>query len=317
MRWIFVLFMSVSAYGAVDFEKDIKPIFEAKCYKCHGEKKDKGGLALHTKTHAFSDPNGEVIIQPGKPHESLLFEKLITDDEDEYMPPKGPLKKEQIALIKQWIEEGAKWPEDKGASTEINWSLKAITKVTLPVVKDKKWPLNEVDNFILNKMEKLKFTPEKDADAESLIRRVYLDLNGQLPKISEIESFKNNPSNEHYEKIVDGLLKSVDYGEHWATHWLDLARFADSDGYQRDGFRDVYSYRDWVIKALNSDKSYDQFVIEQLAGDLLPNATSEQLIASCFNRGTTVNMEAGTDVEHDRIKQVQERVDVMGTVFLG
>jgi len=305
------------AYGTVDFKKDIQPIFEAKCTKCHGEEKDKGGLALHSRKHAFSDPNGEVILQPNKPEESLLYRKLIETDEDEYMPPKGPLAEEQIALIKQWIIEGAHWPEEASHEEELNWSLAPITKVALPKTKDTNWPENEIDHFILDRMEKAGYAPETEADPESLIRRVSLDLTGQLPSLTLIERFKKDPSLEQYKKIVDQLLKSKDYGEHWATHWLDLARFAHSDGYQRDGFKDVYPYRDWVIKALNSDKPYDQFVIEQLAGDLLPNPTDEQLVATCFNRNTTVNMEAGTDVEHDRIKQVMERVDVMGTVFLG
>jgi hypothetical protein len=317
MRWICVLFLTFSSYGAVDFEKDIKPIFESKCYKCHGAEKDKGGLALHTKKHAFSDPNGEVILEPGKPEASLLFKKLTTEDEDDVMPPKGHLPKEQITLIKQWIKEGAHWPEDEVHKVEVNWSLKPVIKVDLPQVEDKNWPENEVDYFVLNKMEKAGFKPENDTDPESLIRRVSLDLTGQLPELRQILNFKKEPSIENYEKIVEKILKSQDYGEHWATHWLDLARFAHSDGYQRDGFKDVYPYRDWVIKALNDDKPYDQFVTEQLAGDLLPNPTNDQLIATCFNRNTTVNMEAGTDVDHDRIKQVMERVDVMGTVFLG
>ncbi|MCM8535692.1 MAG: PSD1 and planctomycete cytochrome C domain-containing protein [Lentisphaeraceae bacterium] len=318
MRYILFLFLSYSTYGAVDFEKDIKPIFEAKCTKCHGAKKDKGGLALHSRRHAFSDPNGEVILAPGKPEDSLLYRKLVTEDEDEYMPPKGPLAKEQIELIKQWISEGAHWPEDENEhKTELNWSLKPTKKNSLPKVSDQSWPANEIDYFILNKMEKAGFKPEESADPETLIRRVYLDLTGQFPSITEIESFKKNPSVNNFEKTVDRLLKSTDFGEHWATHWLDLARFAHSDGYQRDGFKDVYPYRDWVIKALNNDKTYDQFVIEQLAGDLLPNPSKDQLIATCFNRNTTVNMEAGTDVKHDRVKQVMERVDVMGTVFLG
>ncbi|MCH2208868.1 MAG: PSD1 and planctomycete cytochrome C domain-containing protein [Lentisphaerales bacterium] len=312
------MILTFSSYGAVDFEKDIKPIFESKCYKCHGEKKDKGGLGLHTKSHAFSDPNGEVIIEPGKPEASLLFKKMTTEDEDEVMPPKGHLPKEQLDLIRQWIAEGAQWPDDEGEhKVELNWSMMPIKKAELPKVQDKNWPENEIDHFILSQMEKAGFKPEVDADPESLIRRVSLDLTGQLADIKTIQAFAKDPSIENYEQIVNKLLKTQDYGEHWATHWLDLARFANSDGYQRDGFKDVDSYRDWVIKALNKDMSYEQFVIEQLAGDLLPNPTEEQLIATCFNRNTTVNMEAGTDVMHDRVKQVMERVDVMGTVFLG
>ena len=309
--------LSLGLFAGVDFKKDIKPILDKHCTKCHGEEKDKGGLALHTKFHAFRETDsGEKAIISGKAEESLLFKKLIETDEDEVMPPKGALSKDKISLIKQWISEGAVWPDD-GHKEVVNWSLKPIKKAPLPEVKNSTWPSNEIDYFTLAKMEKEGFSPAKNADPASLLRRVYLDLTGQLPNIKELDSFQKNPSLTHYEKIVDKLLASKSYGEHWTTHWLDLARYADSDGYQRDSFRKVWMFRDWVIKAINTDKPYDEFTVEQLAGDLLPNPTKDQLIATGFNRGTTVNMEAGTDVEHDRVKQVMERVDVMGTVWLG
>ena len=317
ITFITILMSAFSLFAEVDFNKDVKPILDKHCTKCHGEEKDKGGLALHTKFHAFKETDsGESVIHAGKPEESLLYKKLIETDEDEYMPPKGPLDKEKIALIKQWISEGAKWPED-GHIEEVNWSLKPIKKSPLPQVKNSSWPLNEIDYYTLSKIEKAGFKPEKTADPSTLLRRVYLDLTGQLPDLKTLNEFNQNPTYSNYEKIVDTLLNSNSYGEHWATHWLDLARYADSDGYQRDSFRQVWMYRDWVIKAINSDKPFDQFTIEQLAGDLLPNPTQDQLIATGFNRGSTVNMEAGTDVEHDRVKQVMERVDVMGTVWLG
>ena len=317
MKIFYLLFLPILSYGAIDFEKEIKPIFEAKCTKCHGAKKDKGGLALHNKLRAFKESDsGEAVIIPRKAEASLLLKKLLETDEDEVMPPKGPLKKEQIELIKQWIAEGAKWPDD-GSKEEVNWSLKKITLPKLPTIKNKKWPANSIDHFTLAKMEIQNSSPALKADPQSLIRRVYLDLTGQLPELDTIAKFKAAPTEDHYTKIVDSLLASKSYGEHWATHWLDLARYADSDGYQRDRFRDVYAYRNWVIKAFNNDKPFDQFTIEQLAGDLLPNPSIDQLTATGFNRGSTINLEAGTDVEHDRIKQVMERVDVMGTVFLG
>ncbi|MCM8526029.1 MAG: PSD1 and planctomycete cytochrome C domain-containing protein [Lentisphaeraceae bacterium] len=317
LLFLTLLLLTGPLLAEVDFTKDIKPILEKHCTKCHGEEKDKGGLALHTKFHAFKETDsGEVPIISGKPEESLLFKKITETDEDEIMPPKGAMSKEKIDIIKQWISEGAKWPDD-GHVEEVNWSLKPIVKSPLPQVKKSSWPLNEIDYFTLSKMEQNGFNPEKTADPSTLIRRVYLDLTGQLPNLEEINEFTQNPDYSNYEKIVDRLLKSDSYGEHWATHWLDLARYADSDGYQRDSFRQVWMFRDWVIKAINSDKPFDVFTIEQLAGDLLPNPTQDQLIATGFNRGSTVNMEAGTDVEHDRVKQVMERVDVMGTVWLG
>lgn len=309
--------LAMPLFAGVDFTKDIKPILEKHCTKCHGEEKDKGGLALHTKFHAFKESDsGEVTIISGKPEESLLFKKITETDEDEIMPPKGALSDDKIAILKQWILEGAVWPDD-GHKETVNWSLKPIHKAELPSIKNTSWPLNEIDHFTLAKMEQNNFTPSSIADPATVIRRVFLDLTGQLPDIKTIESFEQNPSYANYEKVVDQLLASKSYGEHWATHWLDLARYADSDGYQRDSFRQVWMFRDWVIKAINEDKPFDAFTIEQLAGDLLPKPTKDQLIATGFNRGTTINMEAGTDVEHDRIKQVMERVDVMGTVWLG
>ncbi len=309
--------MALPIFAGIDFAKDIKPILDKHCTKCHGEEKDKGGLALHTRFHAFKESDsGEVTIIAGKPEKSLLYKKITETDEDDIMPPKGAMSADKIALIKQWIKEGAIWPDD-GHKEVVNWSLKPVKKAALPQVKNSTWPANEIDYFTLAKMEKYNFTPAEMADSASLIRRVFLDLTGQLPDLKTLNAFEKDPSYTHYEKIVDKLLASKSYGEHWAIHWLDLARYADSDGYQRDSFRQVWMYRDWVIKAINEDKTFDEFTIEQLAGDLLPNPSQDQLIATGFNRGSTVNMEAGTDVEHDRIKQVMERVDVMGTVFLG
>ena len=314
---ILLFAFNIQLIAGVDFAKDIKPILEKHCTKCHGEEKDKGGLALHTKFHAFKESDsGEVNIIPGNPEKSILFKKITETDEDEIMPPKGSMSDDKISLIKQWIKEGAVWPDD-GHKEVVNWSLLPIKKAPLPKVKNSSWPANEIDYFTLSKMEQNKFKPSDVADPASLIRRVHLDLTGQLPDVKTIDSFEKNPSYQNYEKIVDKLLASKSYGEHWAIHWLDLARYADSDGYQRDSFRQVWMFRDWVIKAINEDKTYDQFTIEQLAGDLLPNPTQDQIIATGFNRGSTINMEAGTDVEHDRIKQVMERVDVMGTVWLG
>lgn len=318
-RNFFIIFFTLSLplFAGVDFANDIKPILDKHCTKCHGAEKDKGGLALHTKFHAFKESDsGEATIISGKPENSLLYKKITETDEDDIMPPKGALSKEKIALLKQWIKEGAVWPDD-GHKEVVNWSLKPIKKASLPQVKDSSWTANEIDYFTLAKMEKEGFSPSKVSDPESLLRRVYLDLTGQLPDIKTLDTYKLNPSYSNYEKIVNQLLASKAYGEHWAIQWLDLARYADSDGYQRDSFRKVWMFRDWVIKAINEDKPFDEFSIEQLAGDLLTNPTQDQLVATGFNRGSTVNMEAGTDVEHDRIKQVMERVDVMGTVWLG
>ena len=200
---------------------------------------------------------------------------------------------------------------------ETHWAYKVPKIQKSPIVQNPEWIINPIDSFILSKMEEEGLTPSIDQSSDRLIRRVYLDLIGIPPPIDQVDSFLLDPSKEHYSEIVDKLLSSKHFGEKWAISWLDLARYADSDGYQRDGFRNVWPYRDWVIRSLNSDMPYDQFTIEQLAGDLLTDASESQKIATGFNRGPTLNLEAGTDPEEDRVKQVVDRVNTTATVWLG
>ena len=200
---------------------------------------------------------------------------------------------------------------------ENHWSYVIPNISKIPEVDSHDWVTNEIDSFILSKMERNGLKQSDTQSPERLIRRLYLDLVGVPPSLNEVDSFLLDPSVNHYSEIVDKLLSSKHFGEKWAISWLDLARYADSDGYQRDGFRNVWPYRDWVIRSLNADMPYDQFTIEQLAGDLIVNATESQKIATGFNRGPTLNLEAGTDPEEDRVKQVVDRVNTTATVWLG
>ena len=202
-------------------------------------------------------------------------------------------------------------------SAQSHWAYLAPQRPALPDADHSAWQQNPIDRFIFQEMADVGLSPERQAQPARLLRRIYLDLIGLPPSIAETDAFLANPSKAHYVEIVDRLLAMPGFGEKWAIGWLDLARYADSDGYQRDGFRNVWPFRDWVITALNDDMPYDRFTTEQLAGDLMPNATQSQRIATGFHRGPILNLEAGTDAEEDRIKQVVDRVNTTGTVWLG
>ncbi|WDE98618.1 PSD1 and planctomycete cytochrome C domain-containing protein [Lentisphaera profundi] len=318
MRYLMTLLFAFSANAGIDFTKDIRPIFEKNCYKCHGEKKQKGGVALHEKHLAFQEADGgEAVIIPHD-MESILLEVIQEEDEDFRMPPKKALDKNEISLLKQWIKEGAVWPSTGKAEEEkVHWAYIKPESKSLPKVKDKEWAQNFIDYFVIQKIEEEGLKPEARASAETLIRRLSFDLTGLPPSLDLLDKYSSNLKQENYEQLVDELLAQTAFGENWARHWLDLARYADSNGYQRDGFQTLWPYRDWVIKAFNQDMPYDQFTVEQLAGDLLPEPSQSQRVATGFNRCNTLNLEAGTDVEEDRVKQVMERVNTMGTVWLG
>lgn len=305
-------------FSEVDFSKDIEPIFEQKCSKCHNEDKQKGGLNLKSKRSSFSEgDSGLPSLVAGSLEKSELWHRITTDDEDEFMPSKGePLDKAEVAKVKAWIEQGAKWPESEGQD-KIHWAYVPPVKPNLPKVKRQDWVKNEIDHFILAKMEKGKFSPNPPADKGTWLRRVSLDLTGMSPTLKEYRDYMNDSSPNADEKVIDRLLASESFGELWATYWLDMARYADSGGYQADQMRSTWSYRDWVIKALNKNMPYDQFSIEQLAGDLIENATIGQRIATGFHRNTTCNVEAGVDPEANRVNQVVDRVNVTGAVWLG
>jgi hypothetical protein len=254
--------------------------------------------------------SGLYAIVPGKVEESALLSRITASDEAERMPPEGkPLSAAEVETLKRWIAAGAKW--------EKHWAFVPPQRADLPSASRPDWSQNPIDRFILARLDEEKIAPAPEADRVTLLRRVSLDLTGLPPTPAEVAAFSSDQSAEAYTKVVERLLASPHYGERWARPWLDVARYADSNGYSIDAPRQIWKYRDWVVAALNRDFPYNQFVIEQLAGDLLPNPTVEQKIATGFNRNTQINKEGGIDAEQFRIEAVLDRVNTFGTAFLG
>ncbi len=304
---------------SVDFAADIKPILVANCIECHGLKKREGGLRLtRGKDLVNLNDSGEPAVTARQPAKSELIRRItLANNDDERMPPEGKrLSTQQIALLTAWIKQGAHWPESE-AVRPIHWSYIKPTRSSLPAVKQQEWIQNAIDAFVLARLEKEGLQPSPKAAKARLIRRVYLDLIGLPPSIQEVNAFLKDERPGAYEAVVDRLLKSPRYGERWARQWLDLARYADSNGYQADQFRTMWAWRDWVIDAFNADMPFDQFTIEQIAGDLLPDASLSQKIATGFHRCPTCNVEAGVDPEENRVNQLIDRVNTTGTVWLG
>ncbi|KAB2661248.1 MAG: DUF1553 domain-containing protein [Verrucomicrobia bacterium] len=299
----------------VDFNRDIRPILSDHCYACHGpdEGKRKGGLRLDRQEDAFRElKSGKHALVAAKPGEGTLVERVLSKDPDEIMPPpKGgkPLSAEQIRLLKQWVAQGAPWKQ--------HWSFVAPDRPPLPTVRDARWPRNDLDRFVLARLEKEGIAPAPEADKATLVRRATLDLTGLPPTIEEVDAFFADRSSDAYEKLVDRLLAAPQYGERMAANWLDLARYADTSGYHFDGVRFLWLWRDWVIDAFNKNKPYDQFTVEQLAGDLLPGATPEQRVATGFVRGNMTNDEGGADPDEYLNKYIVDRVNTLGAVWLG
>ena len=319
--WVFLSLIASPAPGAdgpVDFDRDIRPIFEARCVSCHGPEGRKGGLLLTSRRDALlPTDSGEPAIVPGDPKGSELVYRLESEDELDRMPPDGArLGASEVDRIRDWIARGAPWPGggDEGLG---HWAYEPPARPTLPEVDDPSWCRNAIDRFVLARLERAGLHPSPEADRETLIRRLSLDLTGLPPTPGEVDAFLGDARPGAYDRLVDRLLASPRYGERWATPWLDLARFADSNGFQRDGFRDVWPYRDWVIRAINEDRPFDEFTVDQVAGDLRPGATIDQRVATGFNRGNTVNVEAGVDQEENRINGVVDRVNTVATVWLG
>ncbi len=322
LAFVITLATSAPAFAddlSIDFERDVKPIFAKTCVRCHGAKKLQGGLALDTKVAAFTGGDDGPAIVPGKSAESRLYRYVAGLDEDTVMPPDGDeLPAAQVATIKAWIDQGAVWNETSVAKTGTDhWSFKKPARPELPAVKQASWPHNEIDRFVLARLEKEGFSPSPEADRATLIRRLSLDLTGLPPSIEEVDAFLADTRADAYERLVDRLLASPQYGERWARFWLDRARFADTNGYEKDRERSVWPYRDWVIRAFNSDKPFDRFTVEQIAGDLLPNATTDQKVATGFHRNTMVNEEGGIDVEEFRFAAMVDRMATTSAVWLG
>lgn len=306
----FGLALAFSATGEpVDFNRDIRPILADRCFACHGpdEEARKADLRLDIEEAAKF-----FAISPGDPSDSELISRIFTEELDDRMPPVDseiePLSAEQKELLRRWIEEGAVWAE--------HWAFVPPTKPALPAVGDTAWTQNAIDHFILARLEDEGLTPSSPATREKLIRRVSFDLIGLPPTLEEIDAFVSDTSPNAYEKVVDRLLASPHYGERMAINWLDGARFADSNGYQNDFGRDMSPWRDWVIEAFNANMPYDQFTVEQIAGDLLPDATDSQRIATGFNRNNHSVTEGGSIEEEWLVENLVDRVDTTSTVFL-
>ncbi len=305
----------------VDFKRDIAPLFKAKCIECHGLEKQRSGLRLDRKDLAFQGgDSGDKVIVPGKPEESLLLKIITVGKEGKVMPLKGDkLTEKEIGLIKSWIASGASWPDEKAeVSKHAHWAFNKPVRSHLPTVKNSKINNNAIDRFIQAKLESSGLEISTEAEKITLLRRLSLDLIGLPPTPEEVDRFLLDKNPDAYEKELNRLLASPRFGEKWARHWLDLARYADSRGYGSDPLRlNAWPFRDWVITAFNRNLGYDQFSTEQLAGDLLPNPTEDQLLATAFHRNTMTNTEGGTDDEEFRIAAVKDRADTTGQVWMG
>jgi hypothetical protein len=312
----------------VDYNSEVKPILNKHCIGCHGGVKKAGDVSFLFE-HEMLEPgkSGKIPVVRGDADASEMIRRILSDDPDEKMPKNGtPLTEDEIGTLKKWINEGAAW--------EKHWSYKRIEKPEVPSLNnvwnlfglintgDKKWAKNEIDHFVLKKLKEKELSVSPEADRATLIRRVSLDITGLPPTEKEVNDFKNDKSANAYEKVVDRLLKSKAYGERWTSMWMDLARYADTKGYESDGGRTMWRYRDYVVKSFNDDKPFDQFTIEQLAGDLLPATQAglpdeQNLIATGFHRNTMTNNEGGTDDEEFRTAAQIDRVNTTWEVWQG
>ena len=301
----------------VDFNRDVRRILSENCFLCHGPdaKEGKGGkqsLRLDLPESAKAEHGGHRPIVPGKPEQSEIIHRITTTDLDDKMPPPDSGKKltaPEIALLNQWIKEGAAYSR--------HWAYVKPERAALPKVRNKAWPRNAIDHFILARLDREKLKPAPEADRAALIRRVTLDLTGLPPSLAEVDAFLADKSAEAYERVVDRLLRKETFGEHWARLWLDQARYADSTGYADDPARTIWAYRDYVVRALNANKPFDQFTLEQIAGDLLDEPTDEQLVATAFHRNTLTNNEGGTNDEEYRNVAIVDRVNTTMAVWMG
>ncbi len=306
-----------------DFVADVRPLFETHCFACHGADAQESGLRLDRTDTRNLGGNGGAAILPGKSAESpLVIAVRGGNDRVPKMPPEGdPLTAEEIALLARWIDAGAAAPPDaeplSARRASDHWAFQPMAAPVPPQVATGRLARNPIDAFVLERLASEGIEPAPEADRATLIRRVTLDLTGLPPTVAEVETFLGDPRDDAFEHVVDRLLASPHYGERWGRQWLDVARYADSNGYTIDGARSIWKYRDWVIDALNRDLPFDQFAIEQLAGDMLPHATIDQKIATGFHRNTMVNEEGGTDKEQFRVEAVVDRVSTTGVAFLG
>jgi hypothetical protein len=314
-----IVFLILSSHqSTIDFNTQVKPIFNKKCIFCHGGVRRKSGFSLLFRSDALAiNKSGKPAIIPGDPEHSEMIRRVSLRDPEERMPYKHePLDKKEISILRKWIKQGAKWGD--------HWAYIAVKPVEIPDIKSDPiaigWAKNEVDHFIYEKLQQEKLKPSAEADKQTLLRRASLDLTGMPVSEKIAHQFLNDNTNKAYENLIDSLLASPHFGERWAAMWMDIARYADTKGYERDDSRSIWHYRDWLIKAFNEGKPYDQFLTEQIAGDLLPDPTDDQYIATAFHRNTMTNDEGGTDNEEFRTAAVIDRVNttweaLMGTTF--
>ena len=304
----------VTSYAKVDFNQEIRPILSDKCYKCHGPdaKNQKSNFRLDSFEQATKNHDGVIGLTPGNLEDSEIHWRIHSDDPIDVMPPpesKLPLTETEKKLIDQWIKEGGKY--------EKHWSFQLLPKsVTVPVSKHPS-PRNEIDHFVAQKLDSSALQPTKETDKTTWLRRVSYDLTGLPPSLEEVDAFLADQSRDAYEQVVNRLLKTDEYAERMTSEWMDVARYSDTYGYQVDRNREVWPWRDWVIQSFHKNQSYDQFVTEQIAGDLIPNATRDQILATCFNRLHPQKVEGGSVPEEFRIEYVADRVHTFGTAFMG
>jgi hypothetical protein len=300
----------------VEFNRDIRPILSDRCYSCHGP--DKGNRKTKMRLDVEAEAKAEIgkgrfPLVPGSPEKSEVYRRISSTNNAVRMPPaylgQEKLRDYQIELIREWIQQGAKY--------QPHWSFIPPKKAAQPRVRETGWPKNEIDYFVLNRLEREGLKPSPEADRRTLIRRLTLDLTGLPPAPSDVEAFVKDVSPDAYEKVIDSLLASPHYAERMAVSWLKAARYADTNGCQTDGPRTMWPWRDWVIDAFRRDMPYDQFTIEQSAGDLLPNPTLSQIIATAFNRNLRTRAEGGIVDEEFRVEYVADRAETTATVWLG
>jgi len=301
----------VQASETVDFARDIQPLLAERCLLCHGPDAAESGLRLDAAqyAHGLLSSAAKAIV-PGDPQSSELMRRIAASD-DQRMPPEGePLTSQQIEMFRSWIASGAKY--------ERHWAYQPVELPVVPATSQPQWCANPIDHFVLAQLDSLNLAPSPQADRITLIKRLYYDLIGLPPTIEDVDAFVNATDPQAYEQLVDSLLKSTHFGERWGRHWLDMARYADSDGYEKDNPRpNAWRYRDWVIDAVNRDLPLDQFTIEQLAGDLLLAASPTQMLATAFHRQTLTNTEGGTDQEEFRVEATFDRTETTAAVWMG
>jgi hypothetical protein len=299
--------------GTIDFNRDVRPIFNHHCTSCHGGVKQAGGLSFIYREKALGKgKSGEVAIVPGQPEQSALFRRVTSKDPDERMPPPGRgermgLSTAEVEVMRQWITGGARWGE--------HWSYRKPELPPVPRVRQTGWSRCDLDRFVLARLEAEGLKPSPQADRAQWLRRAALDLTGIPPTLDELSTFLRDRSPRAFENAADRYLSSPAFGERWAALWMDLARYADTQGYEKDNHRDIWPYRDWLIRAFNADMPFDEFTVRQLAGDLLPDATMDDRIATGFHRNTQTNTEGGTDDEEFRLLAVIDRVNTTWTVW--